>query len=226
MELSQKTFDILTNFTNINDNLVITPGNEDGTLIQTKNVASNVFASVKVPETFPTEVSIYNLSELLSVMRLFERPDIDFKEKYLTISEKGTSNKVRYFYADKSVLCYPEKSITWPGSDAQVTIENTAFAKIKKAASTLGVPNVSIIVKDGEAFLRAHDTSNQSTNTFDLGLGKPTEGGEKEFAVHFTTDTLNLLPVDYVVDLNLRGISRFVNSDHSLEYYVAMKVEN
>lgn len=224
MQPSQKTLDILDNFTNINDNLVITPRDESGTLIETKNVASNVFAKAEVAEDFDTDVAIYNLSELLSVIRLFDSPDIEFHERYLIIREKSGGNQVRYFYADKSVLCYPDKSIKFPGADVRVTIEQAQFAKIKKAASTLGVPNVSIIGEDGEAFLRAHDTSNDSTNTFDLSLGEPLKGGDNDFAVHFTTDSLNLLPVDYVVDLSLKGVSRFANADNRVEYFVAMKV--
>lgn len=225
MQLSQTTFDILDNFTNINDNLVITPTEGEGTLIETKNVASNVFGSAKVAENFDTEVAIYNLSELLSVIRLFDSPVIDFASNHLTISEKNGTNKVRYLYADRSVLCYPESSIKFPGTDVQITIERDQFAKIKKAANTLGVPNVSIIGQDGQVFLRAQDTADASSNTFDLGLSQPTEGGNTDFAVHFTNDTLNLLPVDYVVDLSLKGISRFSNSAYNVDYYVGMKVQ-
>ena len=226
MKLSNETLEVLSNFTNINDNLVIDPA-EDGathTLIRTKNVASNVFAEYNAPEVFPVPISIYNLSEFLSVIRLFDAPDLDFGEKYLTISDESSSNKVRYFYADRSILSYPEKGIKFPESDVTVTLGTKDFAKIKKAAATLGLPNVSVLGDGSNVTLRAHDTGKQSGNFFDLSLEAQTNSDDA-FQVDFTTDTLDLLPVEYSLDLNFKGISRFSNAGYGLTYYIAMRVQ-
>lgn len=226
MKLSNETLEVLSNFTNINDNLVINAPEDDesGTLIRTKNVASNVFAEYKAPEVFPCDISIYNLSELLSVIGLFDDPDLEFGEKYLTINDSSSSNRVRYFYADRSILSYPEKGINFPESDLTVTLGTKEFAKIKKAASTLGVPNVSVLGDENDVTLRAHDTGKQSGNYFDLGLEAASDP-DRAFQVDFTTDTLNLLPVEYELDLSFKGISRFANESYGLTYYIAMKVQ-
>lgn len=226
MKLSNETLEVLSNFTNINDNLVIDPA-EDGathTLIRTKNVASNVFAEYNSPEVFPVPISIYNLSELLSVIRLFDDPELDFGEKFLTISDPSTSNKVRYFYADRSILSYPERGMKFPGSDVAVKLGLKDFAKIKKAASTLGLPNVSVLNDEGGVRLRAHDTGKTSGNYFDLAIEATNKNGS-EFQVDFSTDTLDLLPVEYDLDLNFKGISRFSNAGYGLTYYIAMRVQ-
>jgi len=225
MKLSNETLEVFSNFTNINDNLVIDVPEDpsEGTLVRTKNVASNVFAEFQASEVFTKPLSIYNLSELLSVIQLFDDPEIDLEDKYLSISDGSTSNRVRYFYADRSILSYPEKGIKFPNADVTVTIGTKEFAKIKKAAATLGLPNISVMSDADGVRLRAHDTAKQSGNYFDLGI-EATHQSSDAFQVDFTTDTLSLLPVEYTLDLSFKGISRFSNSDYNLTYYIAMAV--
>ena len=68
MELSTFTMNLLKNYSGINPNLVIREGNS----IMTMSEAKNVLAQASVPETFDRTVGIYDLSEFLSVLNLFD----------------------------------------------------------------------------------------------------------------------------------------------------------
>ena len=95
MQLSNDTVEVLKNFSTINPNLVIEPGQK----IQTISESKTVMAKAEIVEDFPNQVGIYDLNEFLSVLNLIESPSLDFKDKYLTVS--GGSNiaqQVQYFY--------------------------------------------------------------------------------------------------------------------------------
>ena len=62
MKISKQTFDVLKNFSEINENLLIKPGNK----LQTISVMKNVLAEATVEETFDKEFAIYDLNSLLS----------------------------------------------------------------------------------------------------------------------------------------------------------------
>src|SRR5574343_902665 len=107
MKLSQKTIQVLKNFTQINGGIVI-PG---GKTIKTMAVARNIFAQAEIDEEIP-ECAFYNLSEFLSVLSLFKDPELDFTEKYVDVG--AGRSKVRYFYSDPTVISAPTKDIKAP----------------------------------------------------------------------------------------------------------------
>ena len=81
MQLSNDTVEVLKNFSTINPNLVIEPGQKVKTISESKTV----MASAEIVEDFPEQVGIYDLNEFLSVLNLVETPDVDFKGKFMNI---------------------------------------------------------------------------------------------------------------------------------------------
>ena len=121
MKISKQTFDVLKNFSEINENLLIKPGNN----LQTISVMKNVLAEATVEETFDKEFAIYDLNSLLSVLSLYESPDITLGDDYLTVSQGKSSSK--FWYADPSLVVSPSKGITMPSAEVKVRI--TQFAQ-------------------------------------------------------------------------------------------------
>ena len=83
MQLSESTKEILKNFSEINPNLVITPGKQ----LKTISTMKNILATANVSEDFPQDIAIYDLNEFLGVMSLFTKPTFAFDDKSLSISE-------------------------------------------------------------------------------------------------------------------------------------------
>ena len=93
MQLSNDTVEVLKNFSTINPNLVIEPGQK----IQTISESKTVMAKAEIVEDFPNEIGVYDLNEFLSVLNLIESPSLDFKDKYLTVSGgSSVAQQVQY----------------------------------------------------------------------------------------------------------------------------------
>ena len=89
MNLSNETVSVLKNFSTINQNLVIKSGNS----ISTISAQKNIIAKATVKETFPQDFAIYDLNEFLAVLSLFEKPDLEFHNDFVVITENGSTAK-------------------------------------------------------------------------------------------------------------------------------------
>ena len=61
MQLHNDTIDILKNFSEINQNLLVKEGNT----LSTISVMKNILADAEVSESFPKEFGIYDLNDFL-----------------------------------------------------------------------------------------------------------------------------------------------------------------
>ena len=134
MKLSNHTTSVLKNFATINQNLMIKEGNT----ITTMSAMKNIVAKADVEETFPQEVAIYDLNEFLASMSLFTSPVLEFSENHVMITEENnSSNSLKYFYSDPSVVTSPSKMITMPSQEVTFTMSNDDLSKLKKAAGVI-----------------------------------------------------------------------------------------
>ena len=74
MNLSSDTVNVLKNFSDINQNILVKPGNK----IQTISTMKNILAEAEVSEKFEDEFAIYDLPEFLRSVELFEKPELKF----------------------------------------------------------------------------------------------------------------------------------------------------
>ena len=79
MQLSDTTLDILRNYSAINQNLLIEPGN----VIKTVNESRTILSTATIAESFPKEIGIYDLNEFIGAMSLVQKPTLDFKDEYI-----------------------------------------------------------------------------------------------------------------------------------------------
>ena len=95
MKFSKQTFEILKNFSTINSNILVKPGNTLSTITGAKNVMSEA----KVAEEFDVEFGIWDLSKFLGTISLFQDPEFEFEEKYVLI-KSSTGSCVKYYYSE------------------------------------------------------------------------------------------------------------------------------
>ena len=77
---SKNTLSILKNFSSLNSNLLIKPGD----VIKTITPSKNGMAIAKVDEKFDVEFGIWDLNKFLGVISLFSTPTFDFGQKEVT----------------------------------------------------------------------------------------------------------------------------------------------
>jgi len=218
MELSNFTMTLLKNYSGINPNLVIREGNS----IMTVSEAKNVLAQATIPETFNKQVGIYDLSEFLSVLNLFETSNIKLEEKFMTISDTSGRSKIKYFMSDADILTSPTKPIIMPDPEVSFHLDQDTLARIKKAASALGHDQLSITPGDGVITLSVVNIDNATSNTYSIDVaGKST--GDYNFILNIKN--LQMIPGNYNVAISSKLISQFTldQENTDLKYWVALE---
>ena len=220
MKLSNHTTSVLKNFATINQNLVIKEGNT----ITTMSAMKNIVAKADVEETFPQEVAIYDLNEFLASMSLFTSPVLEFSENYVMITEENnTSNSLKYFYSDPSVVTSPSKMITMPSQEVTFTMSNDDLSKLKKAAGVIGAPDM-VLEKNGKgSSLTVKDKKNDTANNYSLDV---VTNGEGEFNFFFKVENMKLLDGTYDVEISSKNISHYTHKSSPVEYWIALEPES
>jgi hypothetical protein len=216
MKLSKETLAVVKNFAAINSNILLKEGNKLGTISAQKNV----MAETSVGESFPKEFGIYDLNEFLGAMSLFEDPELDFSDKYVTIKE-GT-NSIKFFAADASVLVAPSKSITFPDSDIDFKLTEKNLQMIQRTASVLRATDVSFVGDGSKLSIVVGDKKNATGNSYVVVVGDT----DKNFKVNLKVENLKMLPGEYDVSISNKKISRFKSSSGDLVYYVAVEADS
>ena len=131
MKLSKETLAIIKNYASINSNLLIKPGNKLSTIA----VGSTILSTSTVTDNFDKEFPIYDVNEFLSALSLFEDPDLEFSDKYVTISQgKGS---IKYFAAAMEAMVVPKKEIVFPEAEINFTLDAQTYNMILKTAPLL-----------------------------------------------------------------------------------------
>lgn len=215
MKIDSNTISLLKNFAKINPSIIIDPGNE----VRTMSTLKTIMAKANVSTTFERGFAIYNLDRFISTLSLFQDPDLEFNETYVTISEGRRS--IKYVYADRSVIkSPPAKDIVIPSIDAQFTLTNENFKSVERAAGVLELPEISIRGDGNTIWLQAEDTNNPSGDIYSIDVGET----DKEFKAIFKIENLKIIPDEYNVNICSKGISHF-KSD-TVEYWIVVEAHS
>ena len=224
MKLSNETVTVLKNFSTINQNLVIKSGNS----ISTMSAMKNIVAKAEVSETFPKDFAIYDLNEFLASLSLFDKPDLDFKEDFVVVTEDGSINKtLKYWYSDPSVVTTPSKEVTMPSSEVSFSLSSNILSDIQKAAAVIGVPDMVLTnSKHGGADLKVTDKKNDTANDYSISFDTNSDDQDANYSFWFKVENLRLLPATYDVEVSSKNISHFKNTNVDIEYWIALEPES
>ena len=218
MKLSENTFNILKNFSGINQSISVKEGN----VLRTISVAENIFAVANVSENFPRDFSIYDLNEFLGGLSLMKDADIEFEDQnYLSI--KSNRSSIKYFFSDSSLIKQaPEKELKLPDEDIEFVLTQTDLNRLKKVAAVYQLPDLSIIGDGQEVNVVVRDKENDTSNTFSINVGETTD----EFVLNLKVENVKLLEGDYNVVMSRRLISRFTNKNIPITYWIALEPDS
>ena len=221
MKLSNETVTVLKNFSTINQNLVIKPGNN----ISTMSAMKNIVAKATVKEEFTQEFAIYDLNEFLAALSLFDNPDLDFKDDFVVISNGA---HLKYWYSDPSVVTTPMKDVTMPESEISFTLEGSMLSDVQKAAAVIGAPDMVLEAMSlGIAALKVTDKKNSTANDYAVKVDVNNENGKDvPYKFWFKVENLKLLSGKYGVEVCSKNISHFVNTNVDIEYFIALEPES
>ena len=216
MKLTSNTISILKNFSTINQNLMVKTGNT----LSTMSAMKNIVAQAEVTETFPQEFAIYDLNEFLSALSLFEEPELNFQDSYVTITQEGSRKNLKYWFSDPEVVTTPSKAIVMPSTEVTFNLSSDTLNEIQKAAAVIGAPDMALV--DGS--LMVTDKKNDTANAYETGLDAKETDADYKF--WFKVENLKLMSGSYDVEVSSKNISHFVNSAVGVEYWIALEPES
>jgi len=219
MNLSSDTVSVLKNFSDINQNILVKPGNK----VQTISTMKNILAEAEISEKFESEFAIYDLPEFLRSVELFEKPELKFNGgSNVQIADSNSKQAIKYFFADKSVIVSPTKNITMPDKEVTFTFKKETFVKLLKASTTLNLTDVAV-KGDGKSIkIVATDKKNKSSNDYSIEVGET----DKKFTAYFKTENFKMVSDDYDVAISKQKISHFVNRNKPIQYWIALEPDS
>jgi hypothetical protein len=217
MKLSNNTTNILKNFSQINQSILIKQGNK----LKTISVMKNILAEAEIEEDFEADFAIYDLNQFLSGLSLYDSPDLEFGDSYLTI--RDGRRRAKYFFADPSVIVSPpEKEISLPSKDVCFSVATQQLDKLLKAAAIYQVPDLSAIGRNGKIELVVRDKKNDTSHEFSEEVGET----DKEFSFNFKVENIKIIPGTYDVVISSKLLSEFTNKNTDLKYYIALEPDS
>ena len=126
MNISGDTVNVLKNFSNINQNILVKPGNT----IQTISTAKNILAEAEITEKFESEFAIYDLPEFLRSVDLFDKSELNFNGgQNLTIKDTNV-------YSLGVCKSFPKGINSWSGFHKLFAIEKVPAEKVRASPLT------------------------------------------------------------------------------------------
>lgn len=216
MKLSKDTLNLIKNYAAINGNLLLKPGKK----LATVHIQNKIFSHATIAEDFPIEFPIYDVNEFLSVMSLFENPEIQFSEKFITLQEGNSSLK---FFAGSlaNMKVPPDREVNFEDVIASFDLTSALLNTVTRTSGVLKVNEIAIVGDGSTITIVAADKKNATSNSYSTSVGTTTSS----FRVNVAVENIKMLPGDYEVSINRKGL-RFQSKTTDLIYYVAMELDS
>ena len=216
MKLSNKTIDVLKNFSGINQNILI----KEGTKLRTMSTMKNILGEADITESFPKGFGIYDLNEFLGVLTLANDPEIEFNnDSYLTI--RGGHSKVQYFFSDPSILVTPPETFNAPDTDVKFEVTKDAMSKVTKASAVMQLPDLVFTGTSQAVTMAVTDLKNTTSNQFEESWE---HSGDKAFQFNYKVEHLKMIPGNYDVAVSTTAlVSNWKNQSKQIDYWIALE---
>ena len=213
---------VLTNFSNINGNIVFKKSNIQMTISNMKNV----FARYKLENNsqIPEEFYIYDLTEFLNFLDLFNNPTIKLlknENKIIVSDDKKTSE---YYCANPNNCLVVKGDITLPDTFIEFELNKKQIKSINESSKKLNLPHIVFENKNGKVICLTTDKKNKSSNNVSFEIEKNTN---QNFNCNFHIVNINkILISNYRVRISSQKIAEFVCKEIPLTYKIALEPDS
>lgn len=216
VQLTRETIEVLGNFVQINPSIIVCAGSE----IRSISNLEHILAKYKCTEVFPIEFAIYDLSEFLNVVSLFEQPVLEFdNDQYVTI--RSGSKYSKYYFSNPEITLKraPNTDVKFPGADIQFALTETDIKGIRKASNILDLEDINI-KSDGDIRVSLIDPDDETNNTYEQVFQGDATG---DFSVNIKMENLVVLSGDYTLRICAKGMSEWQDNNRDLVYYIGLE---
>lgn len=217
MKISESTLKVLENFSRINQNILLKTGNH----LITINVENTVLAECTLEDSFPQDFGVYDLSEFLNTVAMFNSPELMFSGDVLNISDaEDSSMKTRYYAANPAILTQTPKGINVPEGGASFLLTNKNFKRLEKGGNTLKLRDLKFVGKDGVITATVYDADAAIKNTVSVELDN-NYGGE-DFEATLKLVKMVILSGDYECKIIADRAIVLKNTEKDLRYVISL----
>ena len=91
-----------------------------------------------------------------------------------------------------------------------------------KASAVYQLPDLCAVGEAGVVKLVVRDKKNDTSNEYSINVGMT----DAEFSLNFKVENIKILPGTYDVVISEKLLSRFVNTNYNLTYYIALEPDS
>ncbi len=217
--LSSKTLNVLKNFSTINSSIVF----RKGSTVRTISNAENILAKFTGEEIFPVDFAIYDLSQFLSGISLFNDPQLEFTSGDF-VNIRGGRQSAKYYFSDPEITLKsaPEKNVKFPGSDIEFVLTEEDLISLQKASAVYSLPDLTFHSEEGSDIIKLilRDKENDTSNTYEQSITGSSNGA---YTLDLKIENIRVLPGNYSIRVSQHLISEWTNQDVDLSYYIALE---
>lgn len=216
MQLSQSTIATLKNFATINTTIVIDPGK----VISTMTVDRTIIAVAEVDEDFTQQFAVYDLPRFISILSLFQTPNIEFGNNKQAKIKEG-SKVVSYTFAEPSIITKAPKGLKELPEVATFELTSEMLSALQKAVAVMGLDRVRIKGNGEKLYIGGFDSQSSTSDTYQVEVGDTNQ----EFDAYIKVEYIKVIPGTYNVSVSNRMI-KFTATDRVLNYWVAVEANS
>jgi hypothetical protein len=214
MKLSNKTIDIIKNFSTINQGILFKPGK----VLKTVSPQKNVLAVANIEDDITKEFAIYDLNNFLTVVSLSDSNEFDFDDEHVIVSSKQGRSTIKYRFSMVSMIVTPpEKEVQFPEPEIQIKLNKEDLDWIFKTASVLATPHIGFSSDGSNVSVSAFDATGKKANVNKLNIA---QGSGDVYHIHFKIESLKVIPGNYDLSISSKGVSHWKNTDVDVEYWI------
>lgn len=218
---------VLTNLSDINNNLKFSKGNLQSTI----SSMNNIVAQYQLENNYqiPEEFYIYDLPEFLNFLDLFDKPKIKLikNEKIIVSDHQKTSE---YYCSDPKVCVVPKQDKLikmknfFNNPFIEFELDKEQIKSFIKSSKKLNLPNIIFENKDGKIICKTTDIENKVSNNISFQIDKNTN---QNFSCIFGFENLNKIMIsNYKVRISPKKVSEFISKDIPLTYFIALEPQS
>lgn len=217
MKLNENTLSVLKNFSAINSGLVLQAGNVQKTISPEKSI----LVEAELEDAIPSQFGIYDLNQFLGNVTTLGNPDLTFDDKAVMMND-GEIAFSYYSCSPNLIVSPPDKELKLKQVDVSFTLTNAILSKLLKLAAMNNLTHLSVIGKNGEIRLTAHEKANDTSNHASFKLN---DFSGEDFTASFKVDNIKLIAGDYDVEIQLGAFAKFVSKNAKIKYFIALETK-
>lgn len=213
MKFTKEFIEVLKNFSIINSQMNFVDGDTQTIL----SASGSVFASYKSDLIMPQAFAIISLQKLLSILSLYNDPEIIISDKFLEISSSNDKKLCSYQLTNPEFIKYekkPDRLYKIP-IDIEFDLSFADYSGISKLANILK-SEFLIFRGDGSKVYLEIVNSNDNGDSGSVEISDTTE----VFKAVINKDLINLMENDYKVGLSNKGCIK-LQADN-ISYFIAI----